>query len=96
MEAETGNGRVTLAVLGNKVDNLAELLQGYIVEQRKINSAYDDRIRCLEQGQEQRKTQIAHLEDDVVDLNKKVGTWNGVNSIAVAVTAILAYFGLGK
>ena len=58
--ADTSDGRVTLAVLGEKMDNLQSLLQTHIGEDGKTQEDHETRIRYTEKeitrlGQQQRQ-----------------------------------------
>lgn len=80
---DNGNGKVTLAVLGTKLDNVIHLLERHCEEADKR----DERLNALEKHQEGQDQRINNIEG-------KVNTWNVVNSVGALVAAVLAYLGL--
>jgi len=89
---ETDNGRVTLAVVAQKVDEVLRRMD-------RIDHAcerYDMRIGVLETGQAERRTQVGDIRNDVDALEKKAESWNLLNSLGAGVAAILAALGLIK
>ena len=89
---ETDNGRVTLAVVAQKVDEVLRRID-------RIDHAcerYDTRIGALETGQAERRTQVNDIRNDVIALERKAEGWNLLNSLGAGVAAILAALGLIK
>lgn len=85
---DNGNGRITLAVLGEKLDTIIKRLDNY---DRRCEDQ-DRRMNALEIGQAQRQTQIVNLSDDVKTLKAKSDAWNAGNSILGAAASLLALF----
>lgn len=64
-QVDSSNGRVTLARLGDKVDNLTSLVREWREEDRATHRDHEGRIRCLEEratrADEQLKTRTGLL-----------------------------------
>jgi len=85
-----GNGRVTLALLGAKLDDIIHRL-----DRMENNFDYQEkRIGLLELGQVERQTQIRSICSDISALEKKSENWSMLNSIVAVIAGILAAFGL--
>lgn len=87
-----GNGRVTLALLGQKIDNVLEAVH----EIKRCSEQHSTRIVALEVGQGERKTQIDNIKQDVSALEKKSESWSVMNTVGVLIASILGLFGLSK
>ena len=89
---DTSNGRVTLAVVAQKVDEVLRRMD-------RIDHAcerYDTRIGALETGQAERRTQVGDIRNDIDALEKKAESWNLLNSVGVAIAGVLGALGLTK
>lgn len=79
---DNGNGRVTLAVISTKLDNLIEV-------QKSIVSKLDrhtDEIGCLKEDN--------RVQDEKIDqIDSRVKSWNLLNSFGVVGAAIMAIWG---
>jgi hypothetical protein len=92
MDAADSNGKVTLAVLGGKMDEILRILA-------RIERTVDEhgtRIGSLEQGQATRVQQLRTLENDVETLEKKSENWSIINSALGIIAAALAALGFGS
>lgn len=87
-----GNGRVTLALIGQKLDDMADDIKDI----KAGFTRHDDRIGSLERGQETRKTQIDNIRENVNELKSKSERWSVLNSIGALVAALLASMGLSR
>jgi len=69
------NGRITaadrLARIETKLDNLIATLERHVLADDRCHQDLENRIRPLETGQEQRKTQIIQIMSEVEALQKK-------------------------
>jgi hypothetical protein len=59
----------------------------------------NERVGCLEVGQEQRRTKLEGIEKDIEDLyekhdkvDSKVNGWGGINSIVAFVAGLIGWF----
>lgn len=86
-QGSNGDGRVTIAILGAKVDNLTATLCSYINEQHKINEKMDERILCLEREGARQGERIR-----IVSERDTVGTV--ATALGTAVALILGVFGI--
>ena len=85
-EADNGNGRVTIALLGQKVDDLTALIREMREDYRRNHEAHEARIRELESGSVKRTEQITGLSDDVKALKER-DAWGNVTTGIMAVVA---------
>ena len=76
---------VTLAILFEKLERIHEDTK----EVKEIAKANATDIMLL-------KVENVRQEERLLTLAKRVGTWDVVNSIGVAIAAILAFFGLSS
>ena len=91
-----GNGRVTLAKLEGKIDEILRRLDRMESTQERHTIEVDRRINCLETGQATRVQQLRTLEDDVEALEKKSENWSIINSALGIIAAALAALGFGS
>ena len=84
MTENTEDGRVTLAVLSNKLDVVLSNQYDAKVERKE----YRNRIDCLERNDSVQSEKISQLE-------RKVNSWTFVNSLGVVGATITAII-LGK
>lgn len=87
-----GNGKVTMAVLGSKLDEVLRRMDRFDA----CTDRHDGRLSLLEQGQSARINQIATLRADVDALEKKSETWSVLNSIGALVAGVLAAFSINR
>jgi hypothetical protein len=81
------NGRV-IAVIGEKIDNLALEFRGY----REEAKADRERIRNIELVCAGRQSSIDVLTKDVDVLKKRSFLWDAGNSVFTGVAALIALF----
>lgn len=79
------NGRVTLAILGGKIDAVLDRLDKI---DRRLDKS-DDRLGRLETSDAAQNEQIENIEG-------QVKTWNLGNSIGSAVAIVMGLIGLGR
>jgi len=80
-DSDNNNGRVTLAVLGEKMDNLSSLLATHITDEGETRKDHETRIRYTEQevarlGQRQKQATgiLASIQFAVIG----AATWLGL------------------
>jgi len=93
---ETGNGRVTLALVKREQEITNKMLGESIQEQRTFNRSIEERLRHLEQGAERRDQQIANNCQDINRVEGKVNAWSWGNSAGVTLALILGYLGFNR
>ena len=82
MPGTDGNQRVTNAIIGIKIDNLTDIVEKKIDDDKKRVDKVDIKIRALEIEQTRLKT--------------IVGAWNSINSLGIiASTAIKGFINGG-
>lgn len=79
------NGKVTLALIGQKLDRLILDLEDF---KRELKTQ-DECIDSLERVTERHDVKIANMET-------RVNTWSSVNSLAAIVAGALAAIGINK
>ena len=84
---DTGNQRVTNALLKQDIARLAELLKDMRDEQRRCNDDHEQRIRSLEGNQR-------HILALIEQLDSRVKSWGFGNTFGVIVASILAAVGI--
>jgi len=89
---DNGNGKVTLAVIGTKLDRIFDWMK----ELERCQQDNEHRLNALENGQATRVEQIHVLKEEVKNLRAKSETWAFVNSVGTIVAGILGGLGLGK
>lgn len=77
----TNGGRITLAVLSNKLDNLQRVVNRLDLKIDEVNAI---------------KTGLAVLDTRVDNLDKRVTAWSGINSIGAIAAGIMAAFGMSQ
>jgi len=77
----TNNGRITLGVLANKIDNLHEDIGRLETKVDEVNAV---------------KTGLAVLDSRMDGLDKRVTAWSLTNSIGAIVAGVLAAFGISQ
>lgn len=98
----TDNGRITLALLGQKVDaNQTEVMRRLDTLERLLTQSqkdHEERLRCVEKknteldGTARRNIErIDDLETDVEGLKKNNYLWNGFNTVGLGIAAIVAW-----
>jgi multidrug resistance efflux pump len=95
MDAADSNGKVTLAVLGGKIDEILRRLDRMEACQERQAAAHEARLNSLEQGQATRIQQLHALEHDVEALEVKSERWSIINSGLGVIAAALAALGFG-
>jgi len=90
-----GNGRVTLALIGQKLDMVIDKID----DLTDCYKAHNERISLLERGGDVRSERIKSIEDDVtalegsVDKIKTSDRWGTIGTgIAATVAGIIAIF----
>lgn len=79
---DNGNGKVTLALLGQKLDALIEDVKEVKQDLKDTTKDHEHRIQCLESGQ--------------ATMESKVNNWSILNSAGAIIAGILAALGLSK
>ena len=85
---DNGNGRITLALIGQKLDHIIEI-------QRDTNACmqrHEGRISCLEQGQARREEQIGTLKEEVTGLRSRDTTGNWVTGAMAMIAGAIGIF----
>jgi hypothetical protein len=97
MSKTDGGVRVTLAVLGGKIDalnfkadGLGNKLDAHILHVDAVMRTLDDRVRCVEILQSAHSTDIKAVKDDLGPIKTESRIWNGLNSLMAAAAGILA------
>jgi len=83
-----GNGRVTLALVVQKVDIVLSVQQEILSAIR----GHDNRLSLLERCTDVHGTRIQHIETDVETLNKRDGWSTFGTSVAVIIAGMIAWF----
>ena len=88
--------KITLAVLGSKLDALAKMVEQSVVEIRRASESMDARVRSLETCQSGVTTEISNIKEDMKTCEGKLDRlqtrdtwWNGINSIIGAIATAL-------
>lgn len=82
MENDNGNGRITLAVISTKLDNLIDMQKAVVAKVEK----HSEQINCLERHDSTQDEKIDQIEG-------RVKSWNLLNSFGVVGAAIMAMWG---
>ena len=82
---DNGNGRVTLALLSQKLDRVIEDLKDIKAELRSQDQCIDD----IEKAQGKADVRMDNMEN-------RVNSWSLANSVGVLVAGILAAVGIGN
>lgn len=95
---DTENGRVTIAILAQKIDNLSEKLGQIDARTGKLVEDHERRIRDLERCSTKTDSQLEDHhrilldhEEDIDDVKKVSNFWNGANSLMVAFATYLGF-----
>jgi hypothetical protein len=84
MGGDSNNDHELLIRLEGKVDTLIEKLKDVPVIEKRVR---DLEINC---------SRISIMETDIKNLETKSNTWSILNSVGVAIAAILSTIGLGR
>lgn len=76
---DNGNGKVTLAVIGTKLDHLTAI----VTEMRAEVKAHGNRLDCDE-------TIMGRYDERLKDVEEKSKSWNVLNSIGAALAFLVA------
>ena len=85
MTPDSGNNRVTNAIIATKLDNLIDRVDGYCEQAAHLHATHDQRIRELE------RTQAAQGEQ-IKGLSGRVNAWNVTNSAGAVLAGIIGWF----
>jgi len=85
---DNGNGKVTLALLGHKVDALTKTLEDFIKEERVYHQANDDRVHDLEKVQ-------ARQDERIENLKAQAKFWLSAEGVAAVFAMFVALFKVG-
>ena len=90
---DTENGLITMAVLANKIDALTAIVQR---NTGKLDAAisWQDQHGWLVKRVGEIDKCVDDLEDDLSKIKVDNARWNGVNSIGVIISGILAGLGI--
>ena len=102
--ANNDNGKVTLALLGQKVDNQTNLLSEFITETKAYRAGFDQRLRDIERNNaieaEKLKATQMDVECDHTELEQiktKVNLLGGINATLATIGSLLAaWVGINK
>ncbi len=83
------NDKVTLALLGQKVDTLADVVRTY-------TAATNERIDCAEGDIKSIQITQGTQGKDIEHLASTVSKWSWGNSIVAGIAMILGYLGINK
>jgi hypothetical protein len=92
MSTEEGNGRVTMALLGERLNHLIEqndhMLKAF---EKHTAESYvrDTRIAVLESNMGEACKKVDKLET-------RINSWSLINSLGAGIAAILGYLGINK
>lgn len=78
---DNGNGKVTVAVLGERIENLTDLLKEIQSDVKEVKAAVNE--QKVAQGVQ--ANEIEHIK-------KTQATWNIGNAIGAAFAAVLAWY----
>lgn len=84
------DAEVTVAVLGNKIDNLTTQVEGFTSGVAANTKASNERLRFLETEQAVQRTEIDSAVEKVEKLDKKVTNINLVSKIIGGIASGLA------
>lgn len=82
---DNGNGKVTMAVLGVKIDGMTKAVSDLVTkldEHCQQSNVRDNRISVLE-------TTVGAHGDEIKGLRSKSDFWNGLNSLGVIIAGVL-------
>jgi phage shock protein A len=79
------NGKVTLAILAQKIDRLAEDLREFKAELKAQDRCIDELERAT-----------GKLETRVTNNEMRINSWSLANSVGVVIAGLLAAVGLGS
>jgi uncharacterized protein YicC (UPF0701 family) len=93
---DTPEGRVTLAILAEKIDHLSEKIGVIDIRTGRMVEDHEHRVRALERCTtktdaelvEHHRLLLEH-ERDIEEVKKVSNFWNGANSLAVAFATFL-------
>jgi len=83
---DTDNGRVTLAVLGTKLDSVLTKLD----EMERCQRVDHDRIGKIESEAEDNRREVTRNAKRIEQLDTRSKTWDGLNTFAAVVAGVLA------
>jgi len=86
-EANNGNGRVTMAVLGEKIDRLSKDMQEVKREVKEANERITE--HCMDAAKIE--TQVHDNTKEIDGLRKKSDGWNILNTIGVFGAGLLGW-----
>lgn len=78
---DDGNQKITIAVLGTRMDNMDKKLDDIILALKDIH-AIDNRVTAVE-------TRVNNICEDVKSLEKKSNIWDGINVVLIAIGTML-------
>lgn len=95
---DTDNGRVTLALLAQKLDQLAEKLNQIDIRTSHLMDDHEGRLRAVERCMPRTDAQmeafgreLARHDEELEQVKKVSNFWNGANSFAAAFAAYLGF-----
>mgnify|MGYP000860173514 CR=1 FL=1 len=86
--ADNGNGRVTLAILGQKVDEVLRRMD----EDNRSRREHEQRINVLEQGAATRSQQIKDICEDVDRLESRDTFGSIISGLLAIVAGFIGWF----
>ena len=85
---DNSNGRVTLAIIGTKIDHILDRLDRI---ERRLD-AFDQRMLCDEIAAQNRETRLKQVEDETQRLNAKSNIFDGVNGMLAVIAGLVGWF----
>jgi hypothetical protein len=90
------NGRVTLALLGQKLDSLALMEKDHYKDLKESIEKQGACINSLQTDRAAADVRITELQDDVEKLERKSDTWSLLNSLAIGLATMFSAFMIKK
>jgi hypothetical protein len=85
------NGRVTVAVLGAKVDRLTQDFAQFQEEFREFMRWHEERLDCIEATQQGHEEKFTSHQKEIDHVRSKSNAWDWGNSIGAILAAIIGY-----
>jgi hypothetical protein len=90
------NGKVTMALLGQKLDSLIAMENTHYNDLKSSIKEQGACITTLQNDRTEASVRIDELRSDVEKLETKSNTWSLLNSIAVVIASLFAAFSIRK
>lgn len=81
-----------MALLGQKMDTLSQLMSEFIKEQKEIHAAIEKRFHDDEMAAQGRETRLTSAEEDIDSLKSK-DTWGTIGAgVAAIIAGLIGWF----